>query len=76
MKKGTKPSFEENYKRLEEVVKLLDAGNLSLEETLALFEEGINLARACESQLDQAELRITQLDTGKDTPVEETTRLL
>lgn len=76
MKKGTKPSFEENYKRLEEVVKLLDAGNLSLEETLALFEEGINLARECESQLDQAELRITQLDTGKDTPVEETTRLL
>lgn len=76
MKKSTKPSFEENYKRLEEVVRLLDAGNLSLEETLALFEEGINLARECESQLDQAELRITQLDTGKDTPAEETTRLL
>lgn len=61
MKKAKEPSFEERYERLEEVVALLDAGNLPLDETLALFEEGIALAASCEQELDNAELQVSQL---------------
>ena len=70
MKKASHPSFEEGYKRLEEIVTLLDTGKLSLEEMLALYEEGIKLARSCEKQLDEAELRISQLQIGEE-PVSE-----
>ncbi len=55
------PSFEELYRRLEEVVARLEAGGLGLEESLALYEEGMRLARRCQEMLDAAELRITRL---------------
>jgi len=55
------PSFEELYRRLEEVVARLEAGGLGLEEALALYEEGMRLARRCQEMLDAAELRITRL---------------
>ncbi len=55
------PSFEELYRRLEEVVARLEAGGLGLEEALALYEEGMRLARRCQEILDTAELRITRL---------------
>jgi exodeoxyribonuclease VII small subunit len=54
-------SFEEIYKQLEEVVRRLDEGGLTLDESIALYEEGMNLARRCQTLLDQAELRVTQL---------------
>jgi exodeoxyribonuclease VII small subunit len=77
MKKNAKTSFEDSYKRLEEIVTLLDTGNLPLEETLALFEEGIRLARLCEEQLDQAELKISQLEVERsEAPQEPESRLL
>ena len=54
-------SFESAYKELEETVRRLEAGNLTLEESLALFERGTELASLCSQQLDQAELRVRQL---------------
>jgi exodeoxyribonuclease VII small subunit len=53
--------FEALYTRLEETVAKLEQGNLTLEESIALYEEGMNLARRCQELLQQAELRITRL---------------
>ena len=71
MKKTNQPTFEANYKRLEEVVTLLDAGKLSLDEMLALYEEGIKLARLCEKQLEEAELKVSQLQIDQDADEDE-----
>lgn len=51
-------TFEQAYRELEETVQKLEAGNLSLEESLALYQRGMALAHACNQQLDNAELRI------------------
>ena len=53
--------FEAMYVRLEDAVSKLEKGGLTLEESLALYEEGIQLARQCQELLQQAELRITRL---------------
>ena len=53
--------FEALYTRLEETVAKLEGGNLSLEESLALYEEGMKLAVQCQERLQGAELRITRL---------------
>ena len=55
------PSFEEAYRQLEVVVQKLEAGGLPLEESIALYEEGMRLAQICSRQLDAAELRVTQI---------------
>ena len=55
-------SFEAVYKRLEETVRRLEEGGLTLDESIALYEEGMDLARRCQTLLDQAELRITTLN--------------
>lgn len=68
MAKVKSPSFEESYKRLEEVIARLDSGNLPLDESVTLYEEGIRLALYCEQQLDNAEIRVTQLLTDADPP--------
>jgi exodeoxyribonuclease VII small subunit len=54
-------SFEELYRRLEEAVEKLEKGGLPLEESIALYEEGMELAKRCQDVLDKAELRITKL---------------
>jgi exodeoxyribonuclease VII small subunit len=54
-------SFEALYKRLEESVAKLEGGNLSLEESLSLYEEGMTLAKQCQQMLQDAELRVTRL---------------
>ena len=54
-------SFEAGYAELERVVARLQEGGLTLEESLALFERGMALARRCQQQLDQADLRLRQL---------------
>jgi exodeoxyribonuclease VII small subunit len=54
-------SFEVLYKRLEESVAKLEGGNLSLEESLALYEEGMKLAKQCQEMLQDAELRVSRL---------------
>ena len=54
-------TFEQIYAQLEERVGKLEQGGLSLEEAIALYEEGMTLARRCQEQLDAAELKITKL---------------
>jgi exodeoxyribonuclease VII small subunit len=54
-------SYEEAYSRLEEIVQALEHGELSLEESLTLFEEGVQLAKYCNGKLDSAEGRLQVL---------------
>lgn len=54
-------SFEEAFARLEETVRKLEAGGLTLEDSLALYEEGQALAARCGQQLEQAELKLRRL---------------
>lgn len=54
-------TFEEAFAELEEVVRRLEAGGLSLEDSLALYERGRLLAAYCSQKLDEAELRVQQL---------------
>jgi len=55
-------NFEQAYAALAQIVRQLEAGSLSLSDSLTLFEHGQALARHCESQLEAAELRISQLN--------------
>lgn len=57
-------NFEEALRRLEGIVDRLESGELSLEESLALFEEGMRLTQYCARQLEQARLRVSQLVIG------------
>ncbi len=59
-------SFEELYRELEETVRRLEAGDLALADSLALFERAAILAEQCNQLLDQAELRVRQLSTRLD----------
>ncbi len=56
-----KKTFEENFARLEQIIKVLEKGDVSLEDSLSLFEEGVQLVRRCSKQLDTAEARIAKL---------------
>lgn len=53
--------FEELYRQLEVKVALLEQGGLSLDDSLAAYEEAVTLAQRCQQLLDRAELRITRL---------------
>jgi exodeoxyribonuclease VII small subunit len=61
MPKEKPETFEQLYTRLEDRVGKLERGGLSLDESIALYEEGMTLARQCQEQLDAAELKITKL---------------
>jgi len=54
-------SFEQLFHELEKTVEQLEAGNLTLDESLALYERGMELAKQCGERLDRAELRIREL---------------
>ena len=54
-------SFEEALKRLEEIVQSMETGDLTLEVSLGLFEEGVRLTRVCSQRLDEAEKKIELL---------------
>lgn len=53
-----KGDFERSLVRLEEVVKRLESTDLSLDEAMKLFEEGVKLSRECQRQLEEAEGRV------------------
>jgi exodeoxyribonuclease VII small subunit len=53
-----KGEFERSLVRLEEVVKRLEGTDLSLDEAMKLFEEGVKLSRDCQKQLEEAEGRV------------------
>jgi len=60
------PSFEALYRELEETVRRLEAGDLSLDDSLALYDRATALAEQCNTLLDRAELRVRQLSGRPD----------
>lgn len=64
-------SFEESMQRLDDIVRRLERGDVPLEESLALFEEGSGLIAQCSKLLDNAEQTVIKLKKGSDgAPVE------
>lgn len=59
-------TFEAASARLEEIVKMLEKGNLSLDESLSLYEEGVGLVRFCNGALENAERKIKVLAKGEN----------
>ncbi len=55
------PDFEKSLERLAKIVEALETGELPLDESLKLFEEGVKLSRAAQERLDKAEKRIELL---------------
>lgn len=53
--------FEKNLQRLEEIVQRMEKGDLPLDESLRLFEEGVGLSRSCQSDLAKAEAQVHKL---------------
>lgn len=66
MAKKNELTFENAILRLEEIVKLLEKGNASLDESLKLYEEGISLVRFCNSALENAENKIKMLVSNEN----------
>ncbi len=64
-------SFEEAMKRLDEIVKGLERGDVSLRDSMAMFEEGTALLRQCTAQLDSAEQQVVRLKKGPEGEPEE-----
>ena len=65
-------TFEENMQRLEQIVRAMERGDVPLEESLKLFQEGTKLVEACGKLLDEAELQVKMIMAGPDgKPVEE-----
>ena len=70
--KGNAKTFEENMQRLEQIVRTMERGEVPLEESLKLFQEGTSLVEQCGKLLDEAELQINKIVAGADgKPVEE-----
>lgn len=68
----SKPSFEENMSRLEQIVRAMERGDVPLEESLKLFQEGTKLVERCGKLLDEAELQVKKIVTDENgMPVEE-----
>jgi exodeoxyribonuclease VII small subunit len=62
-----KDKFEDSLEKLEDIVKKMEAGNMTLEESLKAFEDGIKLVRMCTKKLDEAERRVELLlNNGND----------
>lgn len=53
--------FEKKLERLESIVQKMEKGDLALEESLKLFEEGVRLSRECQSRLNEAEAQVRKL---------------
>ena len=65
-------TFEASMARLEQIVRTMERGDVALEESLKLFQEGTELVRTCGKLLDEAELQVKKIMTAPDgSPVEE-----
>ena len=65
-------SFENNMQRLEQIVRAMERGDVPLEESLKLFQEGTELVRSCNELLDNAQLQVKMIMTAPDgSPKEE-----
>jgi exodeoxyribonuclease VII small subunit len=60
------PSFEDSLKKLETIVEQLEKGDLSLEDSIKLFEQGVGLSAACKKELDEAEGKVEILIKQRD----------
>ena len=65
-KTETKPDFEKTLAELEKLVSNLEKGDLSLDESLSGFKQGIELTRKCQSMLDDAQQTVEQLIDSDD----------
>ena len=69
---GNKKTFEANMERLEEIVRMMERGDVPLDKSLALFQEGTGLLQLCGKMLDDAELQVNKIVPNSDgTPAEE-----
>ena len=65
-------TFEQNMSRLEQIVRATERGDVALEESLKLFQEGTELVRNCNKLLEDAQLQVKKIMTASDgSPVEE-----
>lgn len=65
-------TFEENMQRLEQIVRAMEQGDVPLEESLKLFQEGTKLVEQCNQLLNDAELQVKKITAAADgSPVEE-----
>lgn len=65
-------TFEENMQRLEQIVRAMERGDVPLEESLKLFQEGTQLVESCGKLLDEAELLVKKISTDPNgEPIEE-----
>ena len=72
MGKDKQTDFESSLKALESIVERLEDENINLEDSVKSFEEGINLDKECQKQLQEAELKIkTLLDDGSSIDIED-----
>lgn len=67
-----KMTFEESMARLEQIVRAMERGDVALEESLKLFQEGTELVKNCGKLLDDAQLQVNKIMVAADgSPVEE-----
>lgn len=67
-----KLSFEESMTRLEQIVRSMERGDVALEESLKLFQEGTELVKDCQKLLEEAQLQVKKIMTAPDgSPMEE-----
>ena len=65
-------TFEQSMARLEQIVRAMERGDVALEESLKLCQEGTELVRSCQKLLDEAQLQVKKIMTAPDgSPVEE-----
>lgn len=65
-------TFEESMQRLEQIVRTMERGDVALEESLKLFQEGTELVRNCGKLLEEAQLQVSKIVAGEDgSPTEE-----
>ncbi len=71
MAKDKQTDFESSLKALESIVKRLEDENINLEDSVKSFEEGINLVKECQKQLQNAELKVKKLlDDGSSAEID------
>ena len=71
MNDKTVPSFEERLEALDRIVSRMENGEMSLQESLASYEEGMKLTAALNEELNQAEKRMQELSGGRIVPMED-----
>lgn len=64
-------TFEQAFTRLEEVVRQLEGGQQSLDRAIELYEEGMALSQICDQMLQRAQLRISKLESSRDTAAQQ-----